>query len=209
MSIRASLLRACLNCLRRASCAGLVLCSAGMAGCAATASPAAEDIRDIRGLQSPTSSWLLPALLGGGAAVAVTAYGIARWRRRRTAVPALAPHALALQRLDALRAEMPALGTTAFAVAASDVIRRYIEARFGVTVTRRTTEEFLEDLLTSPDSTLARHRGLLAEFLRRCDYAKFAGATPQLESVDGMYRGARSFVLETMPQESHDSIPAA
>lgn len=203
-----------LICLYAAPLAAALLGAVGTAGRAASVTPPpasapAEDIRDIRGPQPVASSWLLPALLGAGVAVAVVAYGVVRRRRRRAAVPELTPHAAALQRLDALRAAMPALGVTAFAVAASDVIRQYIEVRFRVAVTRRTTEEFLADLLTSADATLVRHRDLLAEFLRRCDYAKFAGGAAQPDSVDGLYQGSRSFVLATVPEESHDSIPAA
>jgi hypothetical protein len=111
----------------------------------------------------------------------------------------LPPHELALQRLDAIRAQTPKLGATAFAVAASDVIRGYLEVRFNVTATRRTTEEFLADLLQSPVSTLVEQRDLLQEFLRHCDYAKFAGAAGELESVEGLYLNARRFVTATAP----------
>jgi hypothetical protein len=95
---------------------------------------------------------------------------------------------------------MSALGANAFAVAASDVIRGYIELRFDVTATRRTTEEFLGSLLQSPVSALVEQRALLQEFLRRCDYAKFAGAAGELESVEGLYQNARTFIGATAPK---------
>jgi hypothetical protein len=190
--------------LRGVLCAGWLMC-ASAAGLAATEGPAAsaasEDIRDIRGPRPPQLPLPWPALVAATAAIAVAAYGLyRRQRRRRPVAAALMPHELALQRLEALRAQMPGLGTTAFAVAASDIIRTYIEVRFGVTVTRRTTDEFLADLSASPDSALKMHRPLLNEFLRRCDYAKFAGASVAQESVEGMYRGAQTFITQTAPQ---------
>jgi hypothetical protein len=198
--------------MRGVLCAGWLMCAAA-AACAAPGenapSAASEDIRDIRGPRPPQLPLPWPVLAAGVAVLAGAAYGVYRWRRRRKPIAPLLPHELALQRLEALRAQMPALGTTAFAVAASDIIRTYIEVRFGVTVTRRTTDEFLQDLLASPDSALSQHRPLLNEFLRRCDYAKFAGSSVALESVEGMYRGAQTFVTQTVPQEPHDSVSAA
>ena len=189
--------------LRGLLCAGWLMC-ASIAALAATGEPApsaaSEDIRDIRGPRPPQLPLPWPVLVAATAALAGAAYGLYRWQRRRKPVVLLMPHELALQRLEALRVQMPALGTTAFAVAASDIIRTYIEARFGVAVTRRTTDEFLADLSASVDSALKMHRPLLNEFLRRCDYAKFAGASVAQESVEGMYRGAQTFITQTAPQ---------
>ena len=190
--------------LRGVLCAGWLMC-ASVAPPAASGEPAAsaaaEDIRDIRGPRPPQGPLPWPAWVMASAALAGAAYGFFRWQRgrRKPAVP-LMPHELALQRLEALRAQMPALGTTAFAVAASNIIRGYIEVRFGVTVTPRTTDEFLADLSASPESALKLHQPLLNEFLRRCDYAKFAGASVAQESVEGMYRGAQIFITQTAPQ---------
>ena len=166
---------------------------------AAAASTALDDIRDIRGPESVQPDWLLPALLAGAILVAGFLYGVHRWRRRVRTGPELSLQELALRRLDAIRLQTPPLAAMAFAVAASDIVRRYIEERFGIAATRRTTDEFLADILTSPDSDLIRHRIPLQEFLRRCDYAKFAGAAVELDGVEGIYRGARTFVSETAP----------
>jgi hypothetical protein len=197
---------------RAVLCAGWLMCAAAGAFAATGEgflSAASEDIREIRGPRPPQLPLPWPVLAAGAAVLAGLGYAVYRWQRRRKPITILSPHELALQRLEALRAQMPALGTTAFAVAASDIVRNYIEVRFGVTVTRRTTDEFLQDLLASPDSALSQHRPLLNEFLRRCDYAKFAGSSVALESVEGMYRGAQTFVTETAPQEPHDSVSAA
>ena len=84
-----------------------------------------------------------------------------------------------------------------FGIAASEVIRSYIEKRFDVIATQRTTEEFLQTLLHGSNETLVRHRSALAEFLHQCDLVKFAGASLALTDMETLFQSARSFVLET------------
>jgi hypothetical protein len=85
----------------------------------------------------------------------------------------------------------------AFGIAASELIRDYIEKRFDVFATQRTTEEFLQALLQSPSEALARHRLLLAEFLQQCDFVKFAGDSLAVTDMESLFQSARRFVLET------------
>ena len=87
----------------------------------------------------------------------------------------LLPLEMALQRLEEIRALMHPASAREFSIGISDIVRRYIEAGFRVTATHRTTEEFLRDLLETENAPLSPHRALLAEFLRQCDLAKFAG----------------------------------
>ncbi|MGA8705445.1 MAG: hypothetical protein WB646_00505 [Steroidobacteraceae bacterium] len=85
----------------------------------------------------------------------------------------------------------------AFGIAASDVIRDYIEKRFEVVATQRTTEEFLQALLQSPQGTLVRHRPLLTQFLQQCDLVKFAGDSLAATDMESLFQSAHRFVLET------------
>jgi hypothetical protein len=84
-----------------------------------------------------------------------------------------------------------------FGIAASEVIRNYIEKRFAVIATQRTTEEFLQALLQSSNEALSRHRGLLAEFLQKCDFIKFAGSSLAATDLESLFQSARGFVLAT------------
>jgi hypothetical protein len=77
------------------------------------------------------------------------------------------------------------------------VIRIYIEKRFNVVATQRTTEEFLQALLQGSNETLTRHRPLLAEFLQKCDFVKFAGASLEVSDMESLFQSARGFVVET------------
>lgn len=183
--------------------------------------PSEEDIRDIRGPKYLFPAWLVPAVLAGIALLAAAAYGAWRWHRGRRRPRPLLPFELALQRLEQIRPLMQPVRAGEFSVAVSDIARRYIEQRFDVTATHRTTEEFLHDLLESTNPSLARHRGLLSEFLHQCDLVKFAGISLSAQSMESLHQSARAFVLETAQPEAaaeagklsgdegaHDSLPA-
>ena len=102
-----------------------------------------------------------------------------------------------LERLERAKTLMqPATGRE-FGIAASEAIRNYIEKRFEVIATQRTTEEFLQTLLQSPNETLARHRSRLGQFLQQCDFVKFAGASLTVTDMEALFQSARGFVLET------------
>lgn len=159
---------------------------------------AGEDIRDIRGPKAVPGSGLLPAVLVGALLVALCiAYAI--WRRsHREARPRnLTLSEQTLETLERTKTLMQPDTAREFGIAASEVIRNYIEKRFEVIATQRTTEEFLQTLLQSSNETLARHRSLLAHFLQQCDFVKFAGASLAVSDMEALFQSARGFVLET------------
>jgi hypothetical protein len=164
---------------------------------ATAAAEAAEDIRDIRGPKYMFPPWFLPAVIAGAVLLAFGGWGLWRWLRRRRQPRVLLPFEVALQRLEEMRALMQPDDAREFSIAVSDVVRRYIEERFSVTATHRTTEEFLHDLLESSHAPLARHRALLSEFLQACDLVKFAGMSLTLQDMESLHHSARAFVLET------------
>ena len=200
-----------------AAAAGLIAAMSAGPPCGATA-PAqgapAEDIRDIRGPKSLFPLALVLEWLAGGVLLAAAGYAVWRRRRRRPS-RALLYFEIALQRLEELRALMHPASVREFSSAISDTVRRYIEAGFRVTATHRTTEEFLHDILETENSPLSPHRSLLAEFLRQCDLAKFAGMSLSAANMESLYQSARSFIVGTSPgqptstsREARDSLPA-
>jgi hypothetical protein len=175
----------------------------------------AEDIRDIRGPKVLLADWLLSALIAAAALIALVIYGVWRWRRNRRA-RVLLPYEIALKRLEEIRALMQPARAREFSTAASDIVRSYIEQRFAVTATRRTTEEFLRDLLESPNASLARHQSLLGDFLHQCDFVKFAAMSLNEQNMESLRESARVFILATAgPQEAspapeaHAALPTA
>lgn len=182
-----------------------------------------EDIRDIRGPKHVFPLWLLIALVAGAALLVGAGYAAWRWKRRRQLPRPLTALEITLQRLEATRALMHPSTVREFSIAISDIVRGHIEYVFDVTVTQRTTEEFLHDLLGSSKASLAAHRKLLEEFLHRCDVAKFAGVTLSQQIMERLYESAHRFVIETSKppeatttqaaplgnaQEAHGSLPS-
>jgi hypothetical protein len=166
---------------------------------APTAAPA-NDIRDIRGPVSIPYGWLWAAYVAGGMVLAAALYGAWRWYSSAPAARVKEPAEIALERLEKARELMTPERAREYSFAVSEITREYIEARFHERAARRTTEEFLHDLLAGTGTPLSQHRSLLEDFLQYCDLAKFAKW--QLSPVDmaAMYESARMFILETRPQ---------
>ena len=78
----------------------------------------------------------------------------------------------------------------------SDVVRGYIENRFGIQAPKRTTEEFLADI--SRDALFSdEHKGLLTAFLRECDLVKFAEHSPSPGEITGAIDSCKAFIEAT------------
>jgi hypothetical protein len=200
--------------LRTWAAAAAAAAPATMIAAVAQALAVDEDIRDIRGPKQVLADWVLPVAIAAALLIAALIYGIWRRRRNRYVAPLL-PFEIALQRLDEIRALMQPAHAREFSTAVSDIVRSYIEQRFEVTATRRTTEEFLRDLLQSSNASLAKHQGLLGDFLFQCDAVKFAALSLTLQSMETLRQSARNFVIETAKpeppvaaEEANDSLPA-
>jgi hypothetical protein len=165
------------------------------------------DVRDIAPPEPIPLDWRRPLLLAG-AVLALLALGLSGWwiMRRRTrgvAAPPLPPASetarQALQALEA-RALMQSGEIKEYYAELSGIVRRYLEARFGVRAPEMTTEEFL--LATARGGTLSsRHRALLTDFLRESDLVKFARHRPSLADAQRALEAARHFVDETADVE--------
>lgn len=174
-----------------------------------TANADSGDIRDIRGVIPIPYPLLWVFYVLGGAALAAVLYFGWEWLRRTVMKPKL-PHELALERLEAARALMNESQVREYAFAVSEVIRNYIEQRFGERARRRTTEEFLADLLKQTGTPLAEHRALLEDFLNHCDLPKFARWQLSTAEMESMYQSARSFITNTRPGAPvHAAAPVA
>jgi len=157
---------------------------------------AAEDIRDIRGPKSLLSSSSIWVIVLAGVLIAASA-GAYVWHRHRHGTRRLTLSEKTLAALEEARSLMRPGSAREFGISTSEVIRSYIEKRFGVIATQRTTEEFLQGLLQSPDGALSSHRALLEDFLQHCDVIKFAGTGGALAELESLLASARGFVLAT------------
>ena len=168
--------------------------------------PGEQDIRPAKGglahWPAPPSRWLWIAL--GILAVLVAAFLALRkfLTTPRTILhlaPPVPPHEVALNALADLRAKgwIEALKIEPFYVALSGIVRRYLEARFGLRAPERTTEEFIRDALSSKKLSDA-HRDLVAGFLEQSDLVKFARHAPGPSDMHNALDSAERLVRETM-----------
>ncbi len=123
------------------------------------------------------------------------------WPRKGSGPPATPPtpaHEIALFSLDKLMdEELPEKGEfKLFFQRVSDILRTYIENRFGLQAPDQTTEEFLQALRSGAGLDQS-HRPLLERFLQRCDLVKFAAHRPSNDDIEETSSSCRSFVLET------------
>ncbi len=160
---------------------------------------------------APPSRWIWIAL----AALALLAAAVAALHRVLTAPrtilhmpPPVPPHQAALDAIEALRAKgwIEALNIEPFYVELSAIVRRYLEARFGLRAPERTTEEFIRDALSSKKLSDA-HRDLVGGFLEQSDLVKFARHAPGPGDMRNALDSAARLVRETMP--SPDPRPPA
>ena len=165
---------------------------------------AARTILDVK----PPSKPLLPWLIGGIVALLALAAVILFISKRKhigpniKVAPAVPPHLTALRRLDALLTQnLVEQGLhKEFYNAISEILRDYIEARFGLRAPERTTEEFLEELRNKPNVLSSRHTELLCNFLNHTDLVKYARATPNGTETSRLVDDTRAFILETIQQ---------
>jgi hypothetical protein len=168
-----------------------------------------QDIRDIRPPYHIPPGWLWLAWVGGGLALAALGYGAWRWRNR-LGLRVKLPYEIALEQLEAARCLMQPEQARAFSIAVSEIVRDYIEIGFDVRAAHRTTEEFLRDLVTQPDSPLVAHQPVLADFLKHCDLAKFARWVLSVPQMEAMLQSAAAFIVATgKPVADNSSLTAA
>ncbi len=170
--------------------------------------PHTHDAPDIKEASGPLDlpgwpQWIYWVV--GGAVVALLIGGIYFWRRRRTAAettaaPPLA-HETAYQALEALLADrlVKAGEYKLFYLHLSNILRHYIEDRFGLRAPESTTEEFLHELRRD-DRLHGDHRRLLRQFLEHCDLVKFAELEPAPADIERTVSTCRGFIDETKQQ---------
>jgi hypothetical protein len=134
----------------------------------------------------------LTAVVAAGAGLVVI---VRRRYRRRVRITA---YDKALRRIAALeRRGLPSFGEAdPWYVELSDIVRRYLEDRYGVRAPELTTEEFLQEARRFAELKRA-HREVLTSFLEHCDRVKFAAYHPDPSESKEALAAARRFLDET------------
>jgi len=140
---------------------------------------------------SSTLWWLLVVLLIAGSALLF-------WALYKPAQPPFGPNPNEVAQRK-LRDVWALLGAPPlFIEATADILRVYLEERFDVQAPERTTEEFLNELNQMPQMT-GEQKELLGQFLRNCDFPKFARLDPTEEECRQLHTVAVKIVDETAP----------
>ena len=165
-----------------------------------------EGIRDIKSpLAFPFNGYWLIALI----LFALLIIGACVWlfikRLRKPKVTkevVLPPWEIANQKLSALLDKnYHGLGRfNAFFSGLSQIIRKYIEARFLINAPEMTTPEFLQ-YLNRDQKLRLEQKQVLREFLDCCDMVKFAKYGPSGKEVDQSIDIAKRFIEETTVKE--------
>ncbi len=146
--------------------------------------------------------WIVIAIV----AVSAVIFAVMLRRRKRTNQGTvdeyLSAHVIAFSELEELaRDRLPEKGEVKiFYHRISNILRRYIEKRFGLRAPEQTTEEFLAgfDADTNLDKSF---KPLLRKFLVQCDLVKFAEHRPAGDDIDKTFDNCRAFISKTKEDE--------
>lgn len=167
--------------------------------------PEGQVQNELKGLRGPLdetvepSRWLrlsiVPLLL---AALGLAVWLVRRMRRQARQRIRISAYEAAMRRLGSLeqRGFPQAAEADSWYVELSDIVRRYIEDRYGVRAPELTSEEFLREAQQQLRLQPA-HRELLEAFLSTCDRVKFAGYRPGESESRRALEEARRFLGET------------
>ncbi len=183
---------------------------------ALTTQDSVERPRDITGAMAVPPgglSRLEIAVLAVGTALAgagALALYLALRRRRARPPPPLPPEVLALRELDRLDVDRwrAADRVKEYYYRLTEIVRVYIERKFGLAAPEMTTEEFLKTL-SHRQTAVPYDRQRLAEFLMACDLVKYAAATPAREDAAAALAAARAFVNATATAAAREPSASA
>ena len=167
-----------------------------------------RDIRPIASLGGSAggaSRWWIVAI--AALVVAAAAAVAVRGRRPPRAATPAAPAAPPLGAYEAARRRLVTLASSvliasdvaAFYDEATDVLRRYLEAEFGIPAAHRTTPELLRALPTALADTEAAASVMLGE----ADFVKFARLRPRADAARAFLTGALALL-----DQWHDAASA-
>jgi hypothetical protein len=153
------------------------------------------------------NTWIEPAVVASLAAVVVAlfaAWQVRRWRERRRRVvppPPVPAHVSALEALALLEGEdLPGRGRYQdFYLRLTEIVRVYLEARFGVEALDRTTDELRRELLRHEERIAPLRSSELVRFLQQADLVKFARRDATGDDAASGLEFVRDLVARTTP----------
>ena len=173
--------------------------------------PPEQLVDDLRLLEPPQPFQINPWLVAGLVLAMAAIWWIVRRRRATQGARAQAKavqraYEDALAALEKLFALVDREESRPYAIESTAIVRQYIETRFALSASRRSTEEFLLEATHSPNLA-PEYQTLLAEFLRICDLLKFARTLANKNELTQLHDAAIRFVRETHAAPPVEAVP--
>ncbi|MBD5332381.1 MAG: cell wall anchor protein [Bacteroides sp.] len=151
--------------------------------------------------------WILALL-----AVLAIGYFLARRYMRREVITekkavVIPPYELAMQELEALKNDhLCEQGhEKEFYTRLTDILRRYLQGRFGINAMEMTTTQIRSILAQSEETRLTRRN--MEQVLETADFVKFAKVRPLPDDNTRSFRSAQQFVEDTRPRPQTTEEP--
>jgi hypothetical protein len=146
--------------------------------------------------------WLVLIALASAAGIFIGRHFIITMRKPPPPPPPKPPYDEAIEAIAALEAKQYLIKgmVREYVFELSDILKRYIECRFGTNAAEFTTEEMLAWIGISPlDKSM---RASMEWFFRAADPVKFAKYHPDQKSIDRFIIETRGFLEATRPHET-------
>ena len=128
-------------------------------------------------LPSPPSVWSIVTIVSLFLLAGAAVYYLLR-RKKRIPLPVTSPEDRALNDLAKVHLLYDERQYAHYAAELSSILRTYLEEKFHVFSTRRTSSELLESLRRMGNPSFMSNKELITELLQQADMAKFALHTP-------------------------------
>jgi hypothetical protein len=171
--------------------------------------PDSADIQALKGqYEAPTTNWLWWAISAALLIAAIVAYLLYRRRQQpedKASEPEIPPWKVAVHSLQLLRNEIdPASdGGRIWYFRLSEILRRYLDGRYGWESIDETTTEILRRLPEAPFN--GEHRERVREFFQVADQIRYAKMAAKIGRPDIDWDWVRAFVEGTTPRITVDS----
>ncbi len=143
------------------------------------------------------SGWLWGLIAAAGIVVVVTIFML---RSRKRTPAAAAPWEQALAELDELRRDLArGIRPEEAMLRLTDTVRVYLERRYCLPATRRTTPEFLNMLRAGALAVPGREQAALERFMLAAELVKFAGVRAERSMMANAVDDAENLVKAGMP----------
>jgi hypothetical protein len=170
-----------------------------------------KEIHDIHGpLAVPNNALLTGSLLAAALLLFFLVALYFFWKRHRPApAPAFSAGQTALFELNDIQSLMTANQAFSYIERIADILRQYIEKRFSIPCTRKTSLEFLHALRQSDTATVDALRPFSLELescLELCDMAKFSHRRPLQDEMTRANQAVRFFIEKTDGNSSSTGV---